>query len=141
MVDATPRRTRDRRGRGMRGPAVMPSHLGTPVRPTARARFDFDVLAAVQLLEERWGAHLPLVEYAVEDAPLIPDGWGEDDVPLSSLVRGSGGVPHRVVVFRRPVERRSSTRTRQRALVLTLLVAHVADLLGLDVDEVDPRRR
>lgn len=125
----------------MRGPAVMPHRLGTPARPTARARFDSDVLAAVRLLEQRWGAHLPLVEYAVEDAPLVPDDWGVEDVPLSSLVRGTGSAPHRVVIFRRPVERRTSTRLRQRALVLTLLVAHLADLLELPVEDVDPRRR
>lgn len=125
----------------MRGPAVMPSQLGVSARPTARVRFDADVLAAVRLVEERWGAHLPLVEYAVEDAPLIPDEWGLEDVPLSSLVRGQGSAPHRVVVFRRPVERRSPTRTQQRSLVLTLVVAHVADLLDRDVDEVDPRSR
>lgn len=119
----------------------MPHRPGAPARPTARARFDSDVLAAVQLLEERWGAHLPLVEYAVEDAPLVPDDWGIDDVPLSSLVRGTGATAHRVVIFRRPVERRSSTRLRQRSLVLTLLVAHLADLLEMPVEDVDPRRR
>lgn len=119
----------------------MPQRLGTPALPTARSKFDSDVLAAVRLVEQRWGAHLPLVEYAVEDAPLIPDEWGAEDVPLSSLVRGQGATPHRVVVFRRPVERRSPSRTQQRSLVLTLVVAHVADLLDMDVDEVDPRSR
>ena len=135
-----PRRPhRDRHGRGMRGPGVLPRQPGSPTRPTARARFDADVVAAVRLLEERWGEHLPLVEYAVEDAPLVPDDWGDDEVPLSSLVRGQGAVPHRVVIFRRPVERRSPSRSHQRHLVLTLVVEHLSDLLDLPVEEVDPR--
>ncbi len=118
---------------------MLPHRPGTSARPTARARFDADVLAAVRLLENRWSERLPLVEYAVEDAPLVPDDWGDDEVPLSSLVRGQGAVPHRVVIFRRPVERRSPSRSHQRHLVLTLVVEHLSDLLDLPVEEVDPR--
>lgn len=117
----------------------MPLVPGSPGRPTSRARFDADVLGAVRLLERRWHAHLPLVEYAVEDTPIVPDDWDSDEVPLSSLVTGHGATPHRVVIFRRPVELRASGRTEQRDLVLTLLVAHVADLLNLPEEDVDPR--
>ncbi len=117
----------------------MPVAPGRPARPTDGARFDADVVAAVKLLEHRWHDQLPLVEYAVEEVPSLPAAWDDDEVPLSVLVHGHGARPHRVVVYRRPVERRSSGRQQQRALVLTLLVAHLADLLGKDVDEVDPR--
>lgn len=136
---AAPRRTRDRRGRGMRGPGVMPLVPGTTAGPSGRERFDRLVLEAARLLEHRWHAHLGLVEYAVEDTPLIPDDWGLDDVPLSSLVRGQGTTPHRIVLFRRPVEHRADSHAELRALVRTVLVEQVAELLGLPSEDVDPR--
>lgn len=138
-MDLVPRRTRDRHGRGMRGPGVLPRTAGRPAGPTSRAVFDRLVLEAAQLLEERWHEHLGLVEYAVEDTPLVPDDWGDEAVPLSSLVRGSGTRPTRIVIFRRPVEHRAESRTELRALVLTLLVEQVAELLGLPSEDVDPR--
>jgi len=132
-------RLRDRHGRGMRGPEVLPRRLGTPERPTARERFDDLVLGVAEGIEARWAQHLGLVEYAVEDAPQIPDDWASDQVPLSSLVRGSGGRPTRIVVFRRPIEHRCETRQDLEALVLTVVVEQVAELLGIPAQDVDPR--
>jgi predicted Zn-dependent protease with MMP-like domain len=132
-------RIRDRHGRGVRGPEILPRRLGTPERPTARERFDDLVLGVVEGLETRWSAHLGLVEYAVEDAPQIPDDWASDTVPLSSLLRGSGAKPTRIVVFRRPIEHRCENRDELEALVLTVLVEQVAELLGIPAHDVDPR--
>lgn len=137
----THRRTRDRRGRGMRGPGVLPECLGRPHGPTARERFDQLVLDLVTAVEERWDRHLGLVEYAVEDAPMLPDDWDEEHVPLSSLVRGRGSHPTRLVLFRRPIERRCGSRGELEALVHTVLVEQVAELLGLPPETVDPDYR
>jgi len=133
------RRIRDRRGRGMRGPAILPAQLGVPERPTARELFDELVLSIVEGLEARWEKELGLVEYAVEDAPQIPDDWHPDNVPLSSLVRGSGTTPTRIVLFRRPIEHRCEDRRELEAMVHTVLVEQVAELLGLPAEDVDPR--
>ncbi|MEI5672377.1 MULTISPECIES: metallopeptidase family protein [unclassified Nocardioides] len=133
------RRTRDRRGRGMRGPGVRPEHPGTPALRTKRERFDDLVLGIVTEVDGRWQDRLGLVEYAVEDAPQVPDDWDTGTVPLSSLVRGTGGAPTRLVLFRRPIEHRCETRGDLEALVLTLVVEQVAELLGIDASEVDPR--
>ena len=135
----THRSSRDRRGRGMRGPAILPERPGEPVLPTSRERFDELVLEVVADLERRWSDRLGLVEYGVEDAPQIPDDWATGTVPLSSLVRGSGGQPTRLVLFRRPIEHRCETRADLDALVLTILVEQVAELLGIDPADVDPR--
>jgi len=135
----THRSSRDRRGRGMRGPAILPERPGEPVLPTPRERFDQLVLEVVADLERRWADRLGLVEYGVEDAPQIPDDWATGTVPLSSLVRGSGGQPTRLVLFRRPIEHRCETRADLDALVLTILVEQVAELLGIDPADVDPR--
>ena len=130
---------RDRRGRGMRGPAVLSDRPGEPMLPTARERFDDLVLDLVADIEKRWSDRLGLVEYAVEDTPQIPDDWTSTTVPLSSLLRGSGGKPTRLVLFRRPIEHRSESRADLEALVLTILVEQVAELLGVDPSDVDPR--
>ena len=96
----------------MRGPAVLPRHPGhRPPRPLAdRHHFDRLVLEAIADIEDRWSDRLGLVEYAVEDAPRIPDDWSDASVPLSSLVRGSTSTPTRLVVFRRPLELRAADR-------------------------------
>ncbi|WP_460714861.1 metallopeptidase family protein [Nocardioides dilutus] len=134
-------RTRDRRGRGMRGPGVLPRQPGVPELPTSRERFDELVLDVVTAIDRRWSDRLGLVEYAVEDAPRIPDDWDSPHVPLSSLVRGTGARPTRLVLFRRPIEHRCETRADLAAMVLTVLVEQVAELLGIDPEDVDPRYR
>lgn len=135
------RRHRDRRGRGRRGPAVLPLRPGhRPPRPrTARERFDRIVLDVVTDLDRRWSDRLGMVEYAVEDTPQLPDDWDVANVPLSSLIRGSGTTPTRLVVFRRPLEHRAADRTDLEAMVLTVVVEQIAELLGIPASEVDPR--
>ena len=122
----------------MRGPAVMPRRPGKPELRTERERFDTLVLGIVTEIDERWSDRLGLVEYAVEDTPLIPDDW-TGNVPLSSLVRGTGTQATRLVLFRRPIEHRCETRSDLEAMVLTVVVEQVAELLGIDAAEVDPR--
>jgi predicted Zn-dependent protease with MMP-like domain len=104
-----------------------------------RERFDDLVLDTVTDIDRRWQDRLGLVEYAVEDAPQIPDDWSSGTVPLSSLVRGSGATPTRLVLFRRPIEHRCETRSDLEAMVLTVVVEQVAELLGIDPEVVDPR--
>jgi predicted Zn-dependent protease with MMP-like domain len=123
----------------MRGPAIVPRVPGTPETPTQRERFDELALGIVTEVDARWSDRLGLVEYAVEDAPQVPDDWTSGTVPLSSLVRGSGTTPTRLVLFRRPIEHRAETRTDLEALVLTIVVEQVAELLGIDAELVDPR--
>jgi hypothetical protein len=112
-----------------------------PELRTARERFDDLVLGIVSDLDVRWSDRLGLLEYAVEDAPQIPDDWDADTVPLSSLVRGAKGAPTRLVVFRRPIEHRAESRSDLEALVLTVVVEQVAELLGVEAELVDPRYR
>ena len=138
-------RIRDRRGRGPRGPRVLPPTSAGGLRarpqPGRRERFDTLVLGIVTDVDERWQQRLGLVEYAVEDTPLVPDDWGDEAVPLSSLIRGTGSQPSRLVLFRRPIEHRAGSREELEALVLTIVVEQVAELLGIDAEDVDPRYR
>lgn len=134
-----PRRGRDRRGRGMRGPGVMPRVLGVPELRTSRERFDDLALGIISDVDAAWADRLGLVEYAVEDAPQVPDDWSVDTVPLSSLVRGSGTNPTRLVLFRRPIEHRCETRSDLEAMILTVVVEQVAELLNVEPSVIDPR--
>lgn len=111
----------------------------TPGRRSPREEFDAVVLAVVRDLETRWSAELGLVEFAVEETPMVPDDWAAESVPLGSTVRGSGVKPSRLVLFRRPIELRSQSREDLVALVFTVLVEQVAELLGCRPDEVHPR--
>src|SRR3954451_10139547 len=132
-------RMRDRRGRGMRGPAITPSQPGRPELPTSGERFDELVLDTVRDIDTRWQDRLGLVEYAVEDTPQLPDDWAGGTVPRAPLVRGQGAHPTRRVLSRRPIEHRCETRADLEALVLTVVVEQVADLLGIAPEDVDPR--
>jgi hypothetical protein len=126
----------------MRGPGLRPGPLspaGVPAARSPKAAFDAIVLSVVRDLEARWHAELGLVEFAVEETPIVPDDWDADTVPLASLVRGSGDRPTRLVLFRRPIELRSQTRGDLSAMVLTVLVEQVSELLGRPPEEVDPR--
>ena len=123
----------------MRGPAVLPRKPGVPEVRTARERFDDLALGIVTDIDARWQDRLGLVEYAVEDAPQIPDDWDSGTVPLSSLVRGTGATPTRLVLFRRPIEHRCENRSDLEAMVLTVVVEQVAELLGVEPELVDPR--
>lgn len=123
----------------MRGPGVLPRTPGTTAVRTSRQRFDALVLGIVTDVDRRWQDRLGLVEYAVEDTPQVPDDWEPGTVPLASLVRGQGTRPTRLVLFRRPIEHRCESRSDLEAMVLTLVVEQVAELLGIDASEVDPR--
>ena len=115
------------------------SPYGVPRAVTRREAFDRLVLEVVQELEERWHEELGLVEFAVEETPLVPDDWAAATVPLATVVRGSGATPTRLVVFRRPIELRAETVADLSALVLTVLVEQVSELLGRPPEEIDPR--
>ena len=123
----------------MRGPGVMPRVPGVPELRTPRERFDDLALGIISEVDAAWAERLGLVEYAVEDAPMLPDDWGDETVPLSSLVRGKGTAPTRLVIFRRPVEHRSTSRDELEAMVHTVVVEQLAELLGLTPGQVDER--
>lgn len=123
----------------MRGPAVYPRVLGEPEQRTKRQRFDDLLLGLVTEIDAHWSERLGLVEYAVEDVPILPSDWHEEQVPLSSLVRGRGGEPSRLVFFRRPMEQRCETRSDLEAMVLTVVVEQIAELVDLPPEDIDPR--
>jgi predicted Zn-dependent protease with MMP-like domain len=80
---------------------------------------------------------LSKVEFAVEDVPGLDD-WNRDWVPLARAFTATGALPPRIVVYRRPIETRASGDRQLRMLVHEVVVEQVAELLGVDPEEVDP---
>jgi predicted Zn-dependent protease with MMP-like domain len=121
-----------------------------PLHRTRSDAFDDLVLDAVEELEEHWAAELAGVEFAVEEVPPPIRGAADFDreividrgIALGRLFRaGLGGSPDPVVViYRRPVEARSMGRDDRGELVFMVVAELVAELLGRDIDEIDPPR-
>ncbi len=139
-AQAAPRgrvRRRDRHGRGPRGPLAP---AGLPAYRTRRQQFDDLVLDAAERLEGRWSRELDGVEFAVEDVPPSdPAPWEHGEVPFGRFFPAEGALPHRIVVYRRPLETRAVDRTALAPMVHEVVVEQVAHLLGLEPGEVDPR--
>jgi len=120
--------------------------------PVSRSRselFDDLVLDAVDELEEHWAQELAGVEFAVEEVPpldgeALPDFGPElvldRGIPLGRLYRaGAAGLTEPVIVlYRRPVEARTLDRDDRADLIFMIVAELVAELLGKDVDEIDP---
>jgi predicted Zn-dependent protease with MMP-like domain len=129
--------TRDRRGRGLRGPLAPPQ---VPLALTRAEQFDELVLDAVERLERRWPV-LAEVELAVEEVPPADTArWSDELVPLGRLMLDRRNEPVRIVIYRRPVEARAAGRPELADLVYEVVVEQVAELLGREPDEIDTGR-
>jgi len=127
---------------------VLAPHV-VPRQRTRGQQFDDLVLDAVEELEGRWAAELEGVEFAVEEVPAIARGSAiefdpevivDRGVPLGRLLRaGIPGAPTpTIVVYRRPVEARARDGEDRADLIFMVVAELVAELLGRDVDEIDP---
>ena len=136
--------------------------LAPPDVPIARSRaeqFDDLVLDAVEDLEHGWAEEIAPLEFAVEEVPepvadeFSPDVVADKGIVLARLVREQpdtrsrrdrraeprGGAGPVVVVYRRPVEARTEEGEDRADLVFSLVVELVAEYLGRDAEDIDPR--
>jgi len=122
-----------------------------PINRTRAQRFDELVLDAVEDLEQHWAAELADVQFAVEEVPPPVSGRAAEfdpelvvdrGVPLGRLLRtgGPGTTAPTIVVYRRPVEARGIDDEDRGELVFMVVAELAAELLGRDVDEIDPPR-
>ncbi|MDQ3156532.1 MAG: metallopeptidase family protein [Actinomycetota bacterium] len=136
-----PGRMRDRRGRGKRGPLSLPGPLSPssiPAHRPPREEFDLMVSDVLTSLRSHFDAESETVEVAVEEAPLLPEGW-IDEVPLSTIVRNPAAT--RVVLFRLPMTHRSSTDLELLDLVWTTVLDRLGEIWHMSPDDLDPRPR
>jgi len=133
---------RDRHGRGLRGRLVPAS---VPLARTRAELFDDLVLDTVESLERRYARELEGVEFAVEEVPPDLNVYDTDvledgEVPLARLLPGRPGradTPARIVLYRRPLEFRALDRDDLADLVHDVIVEQVANLLGVDPDDIE----
>ncbi|WP_089250139.1 metallopeptidase family protein [Rhodococcoides kyotonense] len=144
-------RSAERRGRGPRGP-IMPSDL--PGHRTRADKFDRAVLEAFARIDHRFHERLERLDIAVDEVPKIraidpdsidwpPEVVAEGPVPLSRLVpagidRRGETTRARIVLFRRPLQRRAQHPEDLEDLLYEVLVEQVATYLGVDPETVDP---
>jgi hypothetical protein len=113
---------RDRHGRGLRG-RLVPATV--PLARTKAEIFDDLVLDTVEGLERRYAKELAGVEFAVEDVPPELNVYDSDvledgEVPLARLLP----------------EFRAMDREDLADLVHDVIIEQVANLLGVDPDEL-----
>ncbi len=136
-------RRRDRHGRGLRGPLALPNLLvrrpANPPRPaTPGEAFHEAVQAAIERVARLCPEALVDVAIGIEDVPVLPLAWTGAQVPLALAIEPTGEHPGQLIVYRRPLEHRASSRRGLQVLVHRTVVEQLAALTGRSVDELDP---
>jgi predicted Zn-dependent protease with MMP-like domain len=119
----------------MRGPIAPPQ---VPLAASRAEAFADLVQDSVERLERRW-PQLADIDFLVLEVPRL-DGqsWNDEAVPLGGTIPAREGRPARVVVYRRPVEGRAEGRRELEELVHDVVVEELAELLGIEPEELDP---
>lgn len=145
-----PRRTRDRRGRGRRGPLLPPV---VPAHRTRADRFDRAAMTAFAELDAAWHDRLTELDVAVDDIPrMLPHdldtiAWPDEvtadgPVPLARLI-SAGTDRHgrptraRLILFRRPIELRCRDDEELPEILREVLIQQLATYLGIDEETVE----
>ena len=146
----SPVRRRDRHGRGLRGRLVPPyvtrgeRAVEVPVWRTRAEVFDDLVIDAVTRVA-RLRLDLGELDVVVHDVPPArlgtSEGWVADGapgggVPLAQALAAEPGAAARIVIYRRPIELRAEDPLDLRELLHEVVIDAVAELLGIDPDEV-----
>lgn len=134
---------RDRHGRGLRGPLAGVSPLAarraTPPRPSTPSEvFQEAVHAAVDRVARQCPDAVTGIAFGIEDVPTLDPAWSGREVPLALAVEATADRPSQLVVYRRPLEHRATSRRGLRILVYRTVVEQLAALTGRSVEELDP---
>lgn len=134
---------RDRHNRGLRGPIALPNaYTGRAVplrRSPSRAEFFLDcVQDAVGRVTESCPRVLAGLDVGIEEVPNLVTHWTGERVPLALAVEETGERLAQIVLYRRPLEHRASSRQGLRILVHRTLVEQLSALTGVPTSEIDP---
>lgn len=117
-------------------------------------RFDMAVLEAYEPIEQRWQERVSALDVAVDEIPRIspkdpdsvqwpPEVVADGPIALARLIpagvdiRGNA-TRARIVLFRKPIERRAKDTDELAELLHELLVVQVAMYLGVEPSVIDP---
>src|SRR6478672_5976258 len=121
---------------------------------TVAERFDMAVLEAYEPIERRWQDRVSGLDVAVDEIPRIspkdpeavqwpPEVVADGPIALARLIpagvdiRGNA-TRARIVLFRKPIERRAKDTIELAELLHEVLVAQVATYLGVEPSVIDP---
>lgn len=112
------------------------------------------VLEAYESIERQWRQRLTGLDVAVDEIPRIqprdpdtiawpPEVVADGPIPLARLIPAGvdvRGAPTRarIVLFRKPIERRAKDSVDLTDLLHEVLVAQVATYLGVEPGVIDP---
>jgi hypothetical protein len=138
----------------MRG-AIAPADV--PIARSPAEVFDDLVLDAVEDLEQSWASEVSQVDFGVEEVPAVSGASGaaavefdpgviaDRGVALGRLYRPGEPTPGGeraqkplIVIYRRPIEARTADLGERGDLVFAIVAELVAELLGKDIDDLDP---
>lgn len=136
-------RRRERHGRGLRGPlAGVNPFTGAPVplrrHPSGVEFFTSCIQASISRTADACPRALVGIDIGFEEVPSSLESWQSVRVPLAAAVPAHSGINARVILFRRPLEHRASSRAELRSLVHRALVEQLSALTGISRDELDP---
>ncbi|WP_026256326.1 MULTISPECIES: metallopeptidase family protein [unclassified Mycobacterium] len=135
----------------MRGPLLPRSVPGWRSRAE---RFDMAVLEAYEPIERRWASRVSVLDVAVDEIPRMsprdpetvqwpPEVVADGPIALARLIPAGVDVRGnttraRIVLFRKPIERRAKSPDDLAELLHEILVAQVATYLGVEPSVIDP---
>ena len=122
----------------MRG-SLMP--ISAPAHRTRAERFDDLLLDIVDELEQRYPVEVAAIEFGVEDAPVQVDREPPGPIVFGRYLPSNQDGPGRIVLYRRPLEIRAAGDADLAAMVRTVTIDCVADLLDVDPGDIDPSLR
>ncbi|GER23839.1 hypothetical protein NCCP1664_23340 [Zafaria cholistanensis] len=132
-------RRRNRHGRGLRGPLMLPQLPGSRTR---YERFEDLVLESAERLEDLWGEKISRIEFMVELVPgkkaLERAAAAGQRVPLGRAVTASPRRAASITVYRRPVEELAGNPVDLPEVVHDVVVELAAELLAMAPEDVDP---
>lgn len=140
-------RSRDRHGRGVRGALSLPNPItGRPApvrrRPTRAEFFLTCIEDSLARIAQFCPDCLEGIDIGVEDVPTQSAMWqGLTDhgaVPLAGAIDAADDHAARVVIYRRPLERRATDQAELRELVHRTLVEQLAVMTGRSITSIDP---
>lgn len=137
---------RDRHGRGIRGPLALPNPVtGRPVplrtQPTGAEVFLTAVKDAISRVVQHCPECLNAIDVGIDEVPTQSTLWqgdGDSVIPLAVAVDAENGRPAKVVLYRRPLEKRAMDLEDLRFLVRHTLVEQLSMLTGRSPSEIDP---
>ncbi|WP_395307751.1 metallopeptidase family protein [Mycobacterium sp. AMU20-3851] len=135
----------------MRGSLLPPTVPGWRSRSE---RFDMAVLEAYEPIERQWHQRVSNLDVAVDEIPRIspkdpdsvqwpPEVVADGPIALARLIPAGVDVRGnptraRIVLFRKPIERRAKDTDELADLLHEVLVAQVATYLGVEPSVIDP---